>query len=596
VLRALVFFLLVAAARAQAATPGELVSAELIVQTAATRRYPVPLEAVADCPQGGSCLRGAAGNEDLGLSFSLGPGKRALPFEVEVSVRRPFSAKLISLALTFAADGFVPLGRDYVPTPAARAILDRYDPKWISLVSAGSPVAGLIVDADVDAVSVRSQRGTVTVELELFSVPARPFGHLPRCGKVWREIRGRVVLPSRFLHKGDRLVGSGELVMGATAPVALSPWPDGRAAAFVITDHADQTSYETLHALLGGRSDADLDHPTAGLLAHHIPITKALFLRGSAKHGHARPQLEDARVQVLAERMRAAGSELVPHSATPVRDSREVVNAALEWFASRGSHVWIDHQPQTNCEGFCQGGWRTRTGIADLLDRHGVRDLWDLSEWDGRGLDERDPRHLDRRAPTLWPLGRLEADGPASLWMFRSTWAFVPQRSFYARYDGAALDRLERDRGIHIAHTYLETLHARGTFLGRRNLVFRMADGRVALSPAFETLLASLERRQARGSLWVAPIGEVARRLRELSQARLRITEAGKLGVSRPGAIDGLTLHLGGGLRFASSRGLSGQRALEGGQRAWVPACKQALCTTELEVESADGRSGALLR
>ena len=569
-------------ASAIGAPPGPLAdlgvrSVELAISDAhGARRVPVPMTASA-CADGQRCLRGIATDHGLAIAVELGPGVRALPLAVEVHASAATSVRAISVRIVFAARAFEVLGRDYRAAKPARAMLDRFDPKWISLEG-----RALILDDDVDTVHVERTSGGVLVEVELLSAAARPFGHLPRCGQNWREVRGRVAVPDRHLAVGDLLVAHGELLLGRATPVALSPWPDGRAAAFSITDHADQTSAATLRALLGGASDADLDHPTGGLLAHHVPITKALFQRGALPHGGARPQLEDPTVVALAERARAAGSELVPHSATPRSDDRRAVDETLAWFGERGARVWIDHQPQTNREGFCQSGWHTTSGIADLLAKHGYVDVWDLTEWTGPGLDERDPRHLDRRAPTLWPLGRLEPTGPDSLWMFRSTWAFLPTARFFARYAAAALDELERARGLHVAHTYLETLHPRATFLGRRNVMARQPDGRVVLLPQLDALFAELHRRDERGTLWLTPIGAIGTRLRALRAVRVRITEAGTLAVTRPAGLDGLTLHLAGTVELPADA-VRGQRRASGETRAWLSPCPgDAPCTTEL--------------
>ena len=90
------------------------------------------------------------------------------------------------------------------------------------------------------------------------------------------------------------------------------------------------------------------------------------------------------------------------------------------------------------------------------------------------------------------------------------------------------------------------------------------------------------------------PSFDIADRLRAYSLARLRVSEAGAVGVTRPGALDGLTLHLGGGLRFASGGPLAGQRALDGADRGWLARCQDPSCTTELALVGADGKPRSL--
>lgn len=546
-------------------------TAELVVDgSAGTRPRRVPVAFLpADCA-GRPCWKALVRDPELSVSVTLGPGTRTFPWSVEAEALHALAVRQVTLRVRLAADSFVALGRDYRPTRASHALLDRYDPKWVTLMREGEAVGAVLADDDMDTLEVSRDHGAVLLGIELLSALARPFGHLPRCGHAWRDVKGRVVVAERYLAAGDRLEASGELVLGAVSTVALSPWPEGRDAAFVVTDHADQTSSDTLHALLGGSSTADLDHATRGLFGHHVPITKALFLHGTAHHASISPAADEAEVQRLADRMREHGSELAPHSVTPQTDSRAVVDDALGTFAAEGATVWIDHQPQTNCEGFDQAGWHTGTGIADLLEKRKFTDVWDLSEWAGPGLDERDPRHLDRRAATVWPLGRLEPRGPGSLWMFRSTWAFLPTGAFYQRYGDASLDQLEHDRGLHIAHTYLETLHPHATFFGRRNLEVRDEHGRPALDPRFDAVLASLDRRRARGTLWLVPLGPLANRLRSLRGVRLRIDDAGNLDVTSPPGVDALTLQLG---AIVPLEGTAGQRLADPGVRVWLPEC-----------------------
>jgi hypothetical protein len=570
--------------------PLHLRDAELVVVDAhGTRRTPIHLAPAPGCPDAQRCYTGIAEDRLVSLVVQLGPGTRALPVSIEARAHDAGSVREVSVHLAFVARGFDIVGRDFRSSRPQRAILDRLDPRWI-----GIDDAALLVDADADGVRVARNGKIVDIDLELLAEAARPFGHLPRCGHRWRDVHGRVAVLDRYLQAGDVLAAHGELLLARATPVVVSPWPDGRLASFVITDHADQTSAPTLHALLGGTSDADLDHASGGLLGHHLLITKSLFMRGVLPRDGARPQLEDHEVVALAEHARAAGIELAPHSATPVTDSRRTTDEALSWFADHGSHVWIDHQPQTNCEGFGQAGWHAGTGIADLLSEHHFQDLWDTKEWSGSALDERDAAHPAARAPVLWPLGRLEPDGPDGLWLFRSTWAFVPTSHFFARYSARGLDQLEAARGIHIAHTYLETLHPRGTFFGRRNVMLRDATGRVRLDPRLEAFFDMLHVRDERGTLWIAPIGVVGDRVRALREVRVRVTEAGTLAITQPTELDGLTLEIETAVGVATNEAVRGQRKQATYTRLWLSRCAPdevrsavATCTIELALENA---------
>ena len=457
--------------------------------------------------------------------------------------RRPTWVHLVAIDLTLPAEAVSLLGRDLMPIAAPPlAVLDRFDPKWIAVRRAAGAYA-LVVDDDIDGVVVRPTWGRVTVRLELESTAARPFVHDAACRSQWREPNQHLPLAARMRTLGEPVRARVQWIPDPPPMFAKAKFPDDRRAAVVITDHADQTTARTLAALVHGRSDRP--STTEGLLAHHLAITKSLFA-----HGTDRPQLEDPRVVALADELYAAGSEIVPHSATPRRDERPVTVAALETFARWHARTWIDHQPETNCEAFGDEGFRTtgRFAIADLLAAHGYTYVWAEVDLEPGPLNLLRPEHLAQHAPTVWPIGRLVVGGPANLWMFRSQWAFLPARHFYSMYSPAALDRLERERGIHIAHTYLETYHPSGTKFGLKDLLVPVdprdrpgGPGAVQLAPGFERLLASLAARQERGTLWVPTLAALADRLRAVADVKLTIGADHRIVAETPVPVAGAT-------------------------------------------------------
>jgi hypothetical protein len=421
------------------------------------------------------------------------------------------------------------IGRDLEPATVKLAYLGRFDPKWISV--GGTTV---IVDDTVDGVVVRAAGKHVELRVELDAVDARPFTHDARCTKNWHEPNKHLPLPVRLRVPDERLTARVQLVEGATLPLAKTGFPDGRRAAVAITDHADQSTLRTLGAL------------AEGLLKYHLSITKALFA-----HGADRPQLEDPKVMKLADALSAAGSEIVPHSATPKRDERSVTSAALDLFERWKTRTWIDHQPETNCEAFGDQGFRTggRFGIADLLAARQYQYVWAQADAPPNELNLSMPKRLDRRAPTVWPIGRLDLGGPDSLWMFRSVWVYLEAKRFYALYTPERLDQLERERGLHIAHTYLETYHPKRTKFGLKNLLVPAdakkglpgGPGDVKLDPRFDALLQRLGARQDRGTLWVAPLGTLADRLRAAAEVTYTLRDDGSVLLRAPKPLPGAT-------------------------------------------------------
>ena len=304
----------------------------------------------------------------------------------------------------------------------------------------------------------------------------------------------------------------------------------------------------TLEALAYGRSDLREGMKVGGLVGHHLAITKALF--DHTRRGVEAPQLDSPIVRALADDLRRAGWEIVPHSATPSPDDRSVTESALADFEHFGARTWIDHQPDTNCEAFGDQGFHStgRYGIADLLAGHHYQYVWAEIDAPPEPLNLLRPDLPEARHPTLWPLGRLDSSGPSELWMFRTSWAFLSARDFYELYRPSALDRLEDERGVHIAHTYLESYHARDSHFGRRNLLVPAARGGrpggagpVSLHPRFESLLAELEMRQARGTLWVPTLADLGDQLRSVAEVTIRMDRAGQLVVHAPRPMRGLS-------------------------------------------------------
>ena len=370
--------------------------------------------------------------------------------------RRPTWVHVVALDVVLPADSVTLFGRDLEPVAAPPlAVLERFDPKWLS-VKRGDGRYTLVVDDDVDAVTVKTGGGRVSLRIELETTEARPFTHDAACRSQWREPNSHVPVAARLRTVDEHVHARMQWIPDAAPMVAKAKFPDGRRAALVITDHADQTTARTFAALVHG------------LLKHQLHITKSLFA-----HGTDRPQLESPEVVKLADQLYVAGSEIVPHSATPKRDERPVTASAMETFARWHARTWIDHQPETNCEAFGDQGFRStgKFAIADLLAAHGYDYIWAEVDLEPGPLNLLRADRLGQRAPTLWPIGRLDIGGPSGLWMFRSQWAFLEAKHFYSMYSPAALDRLERERGLNIAHTYLETYHPPHTKFGMKNLI-----------------------------------------------------------------------------------------------------------------------------
>jgi hypothetical protein len=255
--------------------------------------------------------------------------------------------------------------------------IDRWTPRACVLRTRG---AALLADGgDVEGMEIRREPGHATILLELDDAANHPFTVERACRTRWRGAGKGVPEGARLRLAGEEVVYRARLYSG-DAPLLLDRLGQGRRAAVVFSDHADQSSAATLRVILHGapdgrRAPAAPAAPAArgGFLGHGLQLTKALFWNNSP--GSA--QLESPEVQQLAAQLHANGGEIALHSPTPGVDSRDRTGEALRALRDLelAPRTWIDHQPPTNCEAFANRGWRPdpEHGIVDLLSAAGVR-------------------------------------------------------------------------------------------------------------------------------------------------------------------------------------------------------------------------------
>ncbi len=488
---------------------------------------------------------------------------------VETKASAPVWLRLLSLELESDSSGAEIGGRDLRPKKVTtRAALSGLDPKWVILRPSHKPWT-MLVDDDVDGVKVQVLQSQVLLQTDLLSSESRPFVYFQQCTDHWRAPNHKASLETRLLQEGETLSTKIVAYAGVAVPLLKARFPEGRRAAFVITDHADQTTTGTLHALAGGTSLVSSPRfGKAGLLGKGLPITKSLWFRSGEpapaaswahpprpvlspfqKHMHSvvvyhsryerpkvdpsgagRPQLDDPAMASLTDRLHSAGWEISPHSATPQADDRDSTEEALRFFDQYDARTWIDHQPYTNCEALTNRGFQGgREGIADLLERHSYRYAWSgIDVPPSPSLNLLTPQRLDQYAPVVYPSGRLATDTPGSLWLFSTMMTFIESSRFFALYKKKSLDQLEQERGLHIAHTYLEAFHPAGSKFAKRNLMQAgKLPGEIVPHPRLEQLLSQLKNRVDRGTLWVPTLQQLGDHLRAMGQVTVRLLPSG---------------------------------------------------------------------
>jgi hypothetical protein len=361
--------------------------------------------------------------------------------------------------------------------------------------------------------------GGFAVRLDLDDARSHPFVRESACtDDMWKTV-GKIDASDAAPPMGTTRTVALRVFPDAPSLPLLLRWPRGRKAAMVFTDHADQSSAQRLGALMFGesttRSPTGRQDEARGMLAHGLVMTKSVF---ALPHYYYPRQLDDERFVSVLDRVAAAGIEVAVHSVSGGPDPPSTTKMTLQRYARFAPQTWIDHQPTTNCEaltnrGALPGPWYT----VDVLDEAGFRYAW-------AGIDRHDAQlnlFAPQRRDDVMPLLFQHPD-TRDLWLFVSQWMGFSRRTFLKRYDEPSLDALVAERGVHIAHTYLDIHIVSGTPLDAWALLDRVPGG-FRLSDEAERLFQRLGARQQSGDLWVTTLVALADRLRAIADVEVDV-------------------------------------------------------------------------
>lgn len=390
----------------------------------------------------------------------------------------------------------------------------------------------------------RSARPDCSIVLTYDDARNHPAVYAARCQRRWYPPSPRILRSRRFRRKGEEVERETWFYIGNTPRIAhKARLPRGYAAAISFTDHADQSAPGPLKALLIGRSDGSFSNPPGGFIGNGLGFTKTLFHRKSP-----RPQMEHAGVRKMVEKASAASIEFGLHSATPGPDDRKTTEKALKAFAPWGV-TWIDHQPDTNCESYSSRGWDEQSEffIADLLHQHGFRYVWtgDDVSLPGRQLNMLRPERPEERASFLFPF-HVSTRHEGDLWLFRSVWFYVGPEVFSRAFSKSNMERFVQNRGIFIAHTYLDSHHPPGHRRHGLALIRRHREGYWHLHPQAEGALSRLGRAQRRKEIWTTSMRDLGNHLSCWDNITLRASTRDTLVIKNPGgcALDGFAFRI----------------------------------------------------
>jgi hypothetical protein len=452
---------------------------------------------------------------------------------VRLTYRRAAVVEAERIELLAAPERARALGRDLRwHSVAGTSRLDASTPKVLEMEGGGSRVQ-LLGEDDFPSATLRSDgHGRLRIGLEIDHAGNHPFRtypctrlHRPRGAGIGQSLRVGERAPRRERLDGQRRAAGDRVERGLVlfvgdgfAPVWGGRVPYPFRAAMVFVDHADQSREAQLQALAGG------------FAGRRLPFTKTLFLRSDRG-----PQLDAPAFRALARRLVSLGVEVAPHSITDRTDGRDRVHRGLAVFQELGAATWVDHSPITNCEAISNSG-TVRGGryfLIDLLKAAGVRYAWSGLDLRSSDLNLLAPDRPAERRYLFYAHERVDgASDP--IWVFPSQWAFRSRREMIRRYGDGALEALVRERGIHIAHTYLDFYHPR-TRLRDRTLLNRQRGG-FALAPEFDVRLAALARLRDMGRLWVTTIRDLGDHLRRARRVRVFHAADGSVRLENPGS------------------------------------------------------------
>lgn len=365
--------------------------------------------------------------------------------------------------------------------------------------------------------SVRGKEAKVTLELDHRA--HHPF-------KIYDGCPDPKGLPTRWMDETPRVAGEQVtyrlLFWPEKSLEHLRPerYPEGYASAIAFTDHADQGTAARTRAFAYGAEDAG-PGSKKGWVGRGLSYTKSVFAVESK--GYA-PQLDDPAFEELYREMIADGVEPGLHSVTGVTDSRALDAREIPAFGKRyPGAAWIDHGPERNCEAITNHGWDATSEeyfLIDLLLRAGIEVWWAVLDIPVKGsrLDMLAESPEKRRA-VIWPQERLRVGASVPL-LFASAWFFQARSTFLRRFSEKNLQRLAKDRGLLLAHTYLDVWATSEKF-AKRTLLERR-DGKIKLRDEADEVFANIETFQQKHLVLTEGVARLAPHLHDA--LRLRIT------------------------------------------------------------------------
>lgn len=434
-----------------------------------------------------------------------------------------------------SSNGHQVLGRDLVERAVRvgnQYLTDSWTPLEVSTQTPLGPIT-VIRNKGFPSAVTEGTETTLSLHLELDDRGNHPYQPYIKCNKRYASRLPQHDIWSTVRRRGERVSHRADIWFGNATPLRVERLPEGRRAAVVFTSHADQSKAANTSALLWGHSNPS--HPSygrRGMIGHGLSLTLTAWAARGRFTDMNEPQFLD-----ILRRAREAGVEVSPHSTTPYEEDREMVSELMKRYTEFHPATWIDHQPETNCEALNNGAGITdgdsRFAVVDVLRRSGIRYFWSIPDVNPPGgmniLGSSRPSY---RPTLMFRNPRLEVEGE-QIWMFKSCWRFVKSQLFLRWNNQQKLRRLVKERGIHIAHVYMDYYEPSGR-LADRSLLEPSGMG-LRLRDDADQVFQHLGRLNESKQIWVASMRDLGDHLDALSKLDLEYLPDGSARISARG-------------------------------------------------------------
>lgn len=270
---------------------------------------------------------------------------------------------------------------------------------------------------------------------------------------------------------------------------------------FIITNHPDSNTINTLEAMMYGSSNKKNPlYGHSGFLYYKIPATWGFFSKTeSGLIGIDNPEFKQ-----IIDTMSKDGIEVVPHTITGIApdNTRNILEEYMPELQKMGIEDWIDHSlgagarsAAIKSEGSIAG---SEQYSLDLFKKYGFKYCWSYVDASlSNGIDMLSEHQIFLHPQIFFKNNNLGCNG-YSIYQ----WDTYRPKNFVEEVNNSNLDELVKNDGICIMHDYFTHPMQMGRFFTES------PDGSVTLTPKFNDDLKLLDNYRKNKKLYIPTVKE----------------------------------------------------------------------------------------